>query len=250
MNSLASTVRRVSDSLAYRSGPVYRQALQLLPAPHPASKPALDLPMLTACGRRHLPMLVQALYSVAVSWSRLPAVTVVSDGTATVEEIERAARWWPAPLEVRTWQSYAAYHRERGRTSLVRYAEKDGFGRKLSAILAETECRRMFWCDCDILFYSDFVPFLNIGFQPTPFLVTSEDWLYGYDSALTEKLQPHLLSFPPVNTGVAIFEGNLHDTCGLEPLIEQATVSCNVFTEQTILAEAVYRRGKINGAWT
>ena len=245
LNAIRAVARRVNDSYAYRSGPIYRSIVQTLPAPHPPAKPRFDLPLLTACGQKHLPMLVQSLYSLAICWSRLPAVTVVSDGTATVEEIEAALRWWPGDLQVRTWQFYADYHRARGRAAMAKYAEMDGFGRKLSAILAESEQRRMFWCDCDILFYSDFIPFLDIELPPVPFLVASLDWVHGYDTQLTDKLQAHLANYPPVNTGVDIFEGNLYDTCELEPLVEQATKYCNVFTEQTILAEAVYRRGKI-----
>ena len=237
--------RRLSNSFAFRSGLLYRQALRMLPVPRLPSKPALELPLLTACGRRHLPMLEQALYSMAVSWSRLPAITVVSDGTAPLEEIARRLRWWPNGLEVKPWQAYADYHRERGRSALARYAENDGFGRKLAAILALSESRRMLWCDCDILFYSDFTPYLSLDLPPAPFIVATQDWVNGYDSELVAKLRPHLLERPFVNTGLAIFEGNLYDTCGLEPLIEQASVSCNVFTEQTILAEAVYHRGKI-----
>ena len=203
--------------------------------------------MLTACGRKHLPMLQQALYSAAVNWSRLPAVTVVSDGTIDEAEIARKLAWWPAELQVRPWQIYADYHRDRGRTALARYAENNGFGRKLAAILALSESQRMFWCDCDILFFSDFTPYLNIEIPPVPFFVATEDWCYGYDTNLTDTLQPHLLDTRPVNTGMALFEGNLYDSCCLEPLIERAAVKCNGFTEQTILAEAVLRRGRI--AW-
>lgn len=237
--------RRLKNSLAFRSGSLYRGALRLLPPPRVPEKPALELPLLTACGRKHLPMLEQALYSVAIRWSRLPAVTVVSDGTVELAEIGRRLRWWPAGLEVKAWQASAEHHRARGRSALVRYAGKDGFGRKLSVILAEAESRRMFWCDCDILFYSDFTRFLNVDLPAAPFFLASEDWVYGYDSNLTANLQAYLLQSPPVNTGLAIFEGNLYDDCELEPLIKQASVKCNVFTEQTILAQAVTRRGRI-----
>jgi len=56
-----------------------------------------------------------------------------------------------------------------------------------------------------------------------------------------------LYSRPPVNAGLVLCEGNLYDACALRGLIKQGMLHWMDFTEQTIMAEAVFQVGRI--AW-
>lgn len=244
--SSGSLWEKALRSLAFRSGPLlYRPLLARFPAPRFRERPGLGIPMLTMCGGQHLAMLEQALYSIALNWSEIPELTIVSDGTVEVDVVLRRLKWWPAELSARSWESDRDYHRAVGRPELGDYAERHPFGRKLSTVLATAEQRRFLWIDCDILFYADFTPLIPESKGRTE-VMTALDWCYGYDPQLI-KVLPHLLTRPPVNTGVAIYQGNLYDTCELGALVERTAEYCDNFTEQTILAEAVFQTGEI--AW-
>src|SRR5207248_5650610 len=103
-------------------------------------------------------------------------VIVVSDGTVALSQIRRRLCWWPARLETMEWERFRDFHKAKGRSELVEYANKDPFGRKLSAILAMSEETRLLWCDCDILFYSDFSGLIDIDSTQPLLLKTAKDW--------------------------------------------------------------------------
>lgn len=247
IRSLRRLASRIPNSFAYRSGPVYREVLKLLPLPRFRKKEALGIPLLTMCGRKHLFMLEQTLLTIARRWTLIPNVIAVSDGSASLSEIRARLSWWPSDLEVVGWQEQRDFHKDKGRSELVRYAENDDYGRKLSTILAMAERSRVLWCDCDILFFSDFSAFIDKRPRGGPFVETAEDMDYAYDTCLTAGPLKHLYSRPPANTGVVLCEGNLYDACALGRLIKQGLPNSMYFTEQTILAEAVFQIGRI--AW-
>lgn len=239
--------RRVGRSLAWRSGPVYREIVRILPEPLVTKKDPLGIPLVTMCGRAHLLLLEQLLFTIAIRWNLMPNVVVVSDGTANVSQIRQTLRWWPAGLDVVGWQTFRDFHQERERSELVQYADKDPFGRKLSTILAMAEQTRLLWCDCDILFFSDFSTLVAKPASHGPFLESAQDSFYSYDRCLTEGRLQHLYGRPPVNTGLILCEGNFYDSCGLGDIIKQGIPNRMYLTEQTILAEAVFQAGRI--AW-
>jgi hypothetical protein len=193
-------------------------------------------------------MLKQALFTIAVHWKQIPNVVVVSDGSLSLSYIHQELSWWPAGLEVVSWQGSRDFHKARRRFELAQYAERNVYGRKLSVILAMAEQSRVLWCDCDILFFSDFSNLVEKRVQSKPFLQTAEDAIYAYDVQLTDGKLKHLYSRPPVNTGLVLCEGNLYDSCDLGEIIKQALLDCMYLTEQTILAEAAFQVGSI--AWS
>jgi hypothetical protein len=237
--------RRIGRSISYRSGPVYREILKTLPHPQVRKKNSLGIPVVTICTQNYLLLLEQLLFTIATRWSAIPNVVVVSDGPAVLSQIRRDLSWWPARLDVVEWHSFRDFHKEKGRFELVEYADKDMLGRKLSVILAMSEQSRMLWCDCDILFFSDFSSFLNASASSRPLLQTTQDAAYSYDPRLIEGGLQHLCSRPPINTGLVLCEGDLYDTCHLGELIKQGIPNCMLYTEQTILAESVFQLGKI-----
>ena len=237
--------KTLKNSFAFRSGTIYRNVLNTLPAPRPKKKPVFDLTLLSMCGAGHLLMLEQCLLSIARNWAAIPEIVVVSDGSVSTEKIRKRLSWWCGPIEVKEWQAFRSYHSEKGRLELAAYADKDAFGRKLAAILAISEQKRVFWCDTDIIFYNDFSKTLLSTKVNAPFIYTTEDWMRAYDENLLENGLAHLQQIPAVNTGLVLCEGNLYDACNLKGLIDACIPTCHSFTEQTILAEAVFRKGKV-----
>ncbi len=90
------------------------------------------------------------------------------------------------------WQELRDFHKDKGRFELAEYAEKHIFGRKLCVTLAMAEKTRVLWCDCDILFFSDFSTFIDTRPHDGPLLQTAEDAIYSYDKRLTEGKLEHL----------------------------------------------------------
>jgi hypothetical protein len=237
--------KALKNSFAFRSGNIYRDVLGRLPTPKPKKKPILNLTLLSMTGEHHLLMLEQCLLSIARHWVAIPELIIVSDGNIPIEAIQKRLSWWCGPLEIKQWQEFTTYHSNRERPELATYAEKDPFGKKLAAILAVAEQKRMIWCDTDIIFYNDFSKILLNTPANTPCIYTTEDWTRAYDDNLIKKGLSHLQEIPPVNTGLVLCEGNLYDSCGLKTLVAACISTCHSFTEQTILAEAVYRKGKV-----
>jgi hypothetical protein len=236
---------KLQRSAAYRSSLLYRGILALFPPPSFSVKPLAAIPLLTMTGRRHLPMLEQCLYALARSASRVPPLTVVSDGTIAAKSIARRLAWWPMPLTVASPETYLEWHTKRGRTSLVQLTQRDPFGLKLAAILAHAEQEAVVWCDTDILFFSDYQQVLPPIDRSGRFMLAAEDWLYAYDRTLTDSSLKHLLSLKPVNSGFLLAQGEFYDSCGLERLIKSALTSGNIYTEQTIIAEITHQAGHV-----
>lgn len=121
-----SLARRIGASCAYRSGPVYKEVLTLIPPPRFKNKASLGIPLLTMCGPKHLLMLEQTLFTIASQWSSIPNVVVVSDGSVSLSQIRESLRWWPSSLEVMGWQELRDVHKDKGRSELVQYADTCG----------------------------------------------------------------------------------------------------------------------------
>ena len=239
--------RRINKSFAYRSGSLCREILRILPEPRLKKKDLLGIPLVTMTGRDHLLMLEQTLFTIAVHWKLIPNVVAVSDGSLSLSQIQEKLSWWPAGLDVMEWQELRDFHKEKGRFELAEYAEKHIFGRKLCVTLAMAEKTRVLWCDCDILFFSDFSALIDTRPHDGPLLHTAEDGIYSYDERLMKGKLEHLYSRPPVNAGLVLCEGNLYDSCALRGLINDGMLHCMDFTEQTIIAEAAFQVGSI--AW-
>jgi hypothetical protein len=244
---LARAAVRVRNSLSYRSGPGYKKLLQLLPKPRLKRKDALEIPLVTMCGQNHLLMFEQTLFTIGVHWNLMPNVVVVSDGSLTLSRIQQQLSWWPRRVDVVNWQASRDFHKQKGRLELARYADKDVFGRKLSVILAMAEIGKVLWCDCDILFFSDFSKFIDVRSHGGLILQTAEDEIYAYDERLTQGTLKHLYSHRPVNSGIVLCAGDLYGASDLRKIIEQAASQPMYLTEQTVLAEAVCQIGTI--AW-
>jgi len=237
----------ITNSLAYRSGPVYRRFLSALPAPRKLrDKEDMEGVFVTMCGERHLLMLEQTLFSIAIFSERYPRIHVYSDGSLAPQKILDRLAWWPGEIASPDTKPYETWTRKNDWPALLEYSHKNGFGRKLLVIAAEAEKNPFVWFDADILFYSDIANFFDQseGEQQTP-ISSALDWCYGYDDYLTNGPLAWLKELPPVNTGFLQVTRGFYGDFGLEELVSFGIASCNPFTEQTILASVIHRVGNI-----
>jgi hypothetical protein len=233
-----SLLSRVHDSLAYRSGPVYRRLLERLPAPRGEAKPELPLTFLTFGGAGHRLMLTECLASLACSWPRLPRARVVSDGSLDPAAAARGLSWWRGPLEVMGWRDLAARLDEPRFAALLRFAERDAMGRKMLAIVASALEAPTLYCDVDILWLR-FPPTLErMLAAPGPQLALSPDYQPMYDPALVPGRLPELAQPPYFCAGLLYAVGDFLAACDVADLLLHAAERGIGVTEQTILAEA------------
>jgi hypothetical protein len=230
--------------ISMRVRTAYRQFLKFLPISPRQPKPEQDLVLLTMTGSKYLELLQQCLLSLYKTWSTLPKLHVVSDGTITTLELEKALKWWPNTKYFSSWEQSVDYHNNMGRKSLVQYAHSHFMGKKLAVILASGEQGSTLWCDSDILWFREISGLPRAG-QPSglPTLKMSEDYQSSYDEQLINYGLEHLSEPPYRNAGFLHIQGNLLEHCNLQHLIDLAAEDSGHSTEQTIFAEAAYQLG-------
>ena len=236
--SVANPLSRARNSLAYRSGSLYRGLLERLPGPKTGGKPGLPLTFLTFGGAAHRLMLRECLASLGRSWPRLPRVRAVSDGSLDPERVAHDLAGWGGPFEILSWRDLAARLGAPRFASLVRFAERDAMGRKLAAIVASALEAPTLYCDVDILWFR-FPPTLaTLLGTPGTKLAMSPDSQPMYDPALVPGRLPELARPPYFCAGLLYAEGDFLAACEVADLLGHAAEHGIGVTEQTILAEA------------
>ncbi|MEH2042103.1 hypothetical protein [Nostoc sp.] len=235
--------------VAVRSRMVYEFILNLLPNPQVSPKPEIELMFLTMTGAKHLPFLQQCLFSLYTSWSSIPKLQIVSDGSITISKLEEALAWWTGTKSFSYWEESVSYHRQKGCESVAQFAEKNLLGKKLAILLEFGKCGATLWCDNDILWFKE-LPGLPLKDQDSdlPILKVSEDFMASYDIDILEQSLSHLYSPPFINTGLVFLKGDLLQASNLDHLLKIAAENSEFHTEQTIIAEAAYQLG--NSTWS
>lgn len=229
---------RLRDSLAYRSGALYRRLLERLPPPSMRQSPELPLTFLTFGGAGHRLMLRECLASLGSAWPRPPRVRVVSDGSLDPGATARELAWWRGSLEVVDWRDLAARLAAPRFATLVRFAERDAMGRKMLSIVASALEAPTLYCDVDILWFR-FPPTLGERLAaPGTQLAMSPDYQPMYDPALVPERLPDLARPPFFCAGLLYAEGDFLAACEVADLLGHAAERGIGVTEQTILAEA------------
>jgi len=239
----------LNKSLAFRSSSVYKilqksdQSYKYL-----SIKPEMGISLLTMTGVAHSSMLWNCLLSIASTWSEIPPLILVDDGSGAARILKKKISWWQSEILVRDKDHYINYHQNLKRYSLCEYTKNDPFGLKLAAILAEAEQNTVFWCDADVLFFKDFSEEINshkANLCETLIWTTEDLNSEGYDPNIINLLPTsHRLS-KPINTGMVLIKGNIYDQFNLLPLIDAAKLTRNGLTEQTILAKATLEAGVV-----
>lgn len=234
MNPLA----RLRNSFAYRSGPLFRRLLELLPAPRAEEKPAMPLTFLTFGGAAHRLMLRECLLSLGRAWPGMPRVRVVSDGSLELAAVTRDLGGWKGPLEILSWQDITARLAGPRFAALVRFAERDAMGKKMAAIVASALEAPTLYCDVDVLWFRSPATLDALLSSPGTKLAMSPDRRPTYDPDLVPRLLPELARPPYFCAGLLYAEGDFLAACEVSDLLDHAARQGIGVTEQTILAEA------------
>lgn len=230
--------------IAIRSRTAYRLLVGLLPISRVSSKPESELTFLTMCGEQYLELLQQCLFSLYSSWSSLPKLRIVSDGTITISKLKRALNWWPGQKSFSSWEESIVYHQQRGREFLVQFALSNIMGKKLAVILESGEIRPTLWCDSDILWFKELLSLPTFSQNnASPILKIAEDYQPSYERRLLDYGLTHLNKQPYMNAGLMYISGNLIESCNLQPLLKLAAEKPSNNSEQTIFAAAAYQLG-------
>jgi len=237
---LAAQSRNLCGRLAFASSEMYKSITRNLSVPHRRRKPSCDLTLLTMCGKEHLYLLRECLLSVHRSWTRLPRLVVVSDGTLGAKTISAVLEWWPGQKEISTKKETLEYHRDKGSDALVEFANRHVVGLKLANILRYSVQSPTLYCDSDFLWFrSQEELFRKKSRENT--LVVMEDYQCSYGKNPELMGVSGLRNPPYINSGLVYANGELVDTCDLKPLIQVAANQPGFFSEQTIVATAARR---------
>jgi hypothetical protein len=201
-----------------------------------ANREISDLNLLFFCGLKGAKMLKPVLLSIYYRWEKIPNLTIVSDGTPE-EYISRYMKFWPFPYQIKMWTEAATHFQEKGKTHLVRYAEKNIMGRKLISILAEGEARPTLYCDTDVLWFAE--PSLPANLPGKSFTMRmSADNVHCYSHSLIKELKAErLFDKKPLNAGVMYISGSVFENFkGFERIAEALPSYSEFVSEQTTFA--------------
>jgi hypothetical protein len=231
-------------NVSVRFGEIAHNILSHWPIPPQPARPIANFRYLTMCDRAHWLMLRESLFSLYLSWTLLPEITVVSDSTWTASEFADVFGWWPAPITVLTRREICAAASSADLPELADYARESPYGLKLAAIVIEARKQPVLFVDADILWFED--PLLLLG-EPTswtkPRGLQESNCHQRREMALRHCAQ--VLEPPFVNSGIVALHGELMPLDLLCSMIQEALPfpqdsSC----EQTILAAAAKLGGE------
>ncbi len=240
--------RTVGDIVEYKFysllGRLCRLALSIFTRRKlPADKPLSDVSLVLFSGRKSAKMVKAVLLSIYYRWEKIPTVILVSDGTPN-ETLQAVMQFWPFPFEVKSWEDCAAFHRQKGRHSIVEFARINVYARKLLTVLAEAEIRPVLYCDTDVLWFAE--PRLPDPASGNGFIMRiSRDNMHCYHPpALRYLNRLDLMEKPAINCGIVYLSGSAYDNYpGFEELLQFMKIFDEPFAEQTTFALLADRLG-------
>src|ERR1044071_7097977 len=232
-------------NVSVRLGEIAHNILSHWPIPPQPAKPIANFCYVTMCDRAHWLMLRESLFSLYRSWTLLPEITVVSDGTWTANEFADVFCWWPTPITVLTRQQVSLAGASAGFPELADYARESIWGLELATLTTQAKQRPVLYADADILWFRD--PALLLGDPKSwnrPRAVRESNCHQRRDMAL--RYCPQVLEPPFVNGGMVALHGELMPPEILHSMVQEARrdpldSSC----QQTIIAAAIKLGGEI-----
>ena len=195
-----------------------------------------EINVLMMTGKNHIDLLKISVLSIARNWRKLPKLTIVSDGSLSLQQIQKAMSFWKGELQLQNWTDSVAYHKARNRTSIAAYASANPFGKKMAVILHHAELYPITWIDSDILFFKDLSPFIP-EYKNKIQCGGSEDSAAAYHHELVNKLNTSIDRLGKFNAGLLYVSGeNIYEKYKLEQLLSEIHPHYNFLTEQTIFA--------------
>jgi len=234
---------KLKNSLAFRSGGIYKFLVKFLPPPTFINHPKSQLIFISMCGKKHLDLLNQCLQTLHQTWKVIPKLQIYSDGTVEVCKILKTLSWWKGEKEILNWDiCFADSPKSTFSNNLLQFAQNNPIGKKLAVILLSGRNNPILWCDTDILWFSQ-LPELDVllNLRSNIVIKASRDFQPAYGCFVNSL--PHLKEFPYINTGLVYLNGDVFDSVDLNHLLEKAVSFSDHFTEQAILAELIYQIG-------
>lgn len=213
-----------------------RWSIRPLPA-----KPESGVHYLTIAGRSHWLMLRESMFSLYRSWKNLPTISIVSDGSWSVEDFYSVFSWWPGKINVLSREQITAQADAAGECELAQYAQSSPWGLKLASIVLLARRQPVLFVDADILWFKD--PSDLFGprdFWANPRGVMENNCHQRRDMAL--RYCPKVLDPPFVNGGILALHGEFLTPEILRAMVREALSDPQDGAfEQTIIATAVHK---------
>ena len=204
------------------------------------SEPESGLNYLTIAGRAHWLMLRESMYSIYMSWKKLPTIIVVSDGSWSAADFYPVFSWWPGKINVLSREQIIADADAGGERELAQYAEASAWGLKIASIVLLARREPVLFVDADILWFAD----------PADLLGPNDCWaeprgvreIHCYQHRdLALRFCPQVLEPPFVNGGILALHREFLTSEILRAMVHEALADPNDGTfEQTIIATAVH----------
>lgn len=232
-------------NISVRLGQLALNALSRWPLKPLLPKPSSNFRYLTICGRAHWLLLRESLHSLYCSWTELPLVTVISDGSWSEAEFRPVFSWWPGRIQVLSREQVCVQANIADESELAQYAQSSPYGLKLASIVLLARGEPLLFVDADILWFRD--PTQIIG-SPSSWSRTKgirESHCYQRrDMAL--RYCPQVLDPPFVNGGILALHGDFLPRDILRSMVREALAEpMDGSFEQTIIATSVKMGGGI-----
>jgi hypothetical protein len=203
-------------------------------------KPDSGFCYLTLAGRSHWSLLRESLFSLYVTWKKLPHVTVVSDGSWLGADFHPVFSWWPAKIDVLSPDQIIAQAHAAAEFELAQYAKGSGWGLKVASIVLLARREPLFFVDADILWFADPCDLLGPSESWANPRGVSEDNCYQHEE-MARRFCPRVLDPPFVNGGMLALHGDFLTPETLRAMVNEALADPNDGAfEQTIIASAVH----------
>jgi hypothetical protein len=229
---------------AWRLGKIAEYILSNAPEPQVTPRKTFDdLNLITMVGKSHFLQLRESLLSLARTWSEIPRVIVLSDGSWEEWEFLRHFAWWPGEMTIKMPAQIKKDLLARGFTSLAEFTGVHPLSLKLGFIVSEAMTARIMFSDSDILWFRDPVGFLKRHSWATG-VAASVETIGSFNDDLARASGAGILEPPFTNSGIVLLSGPLFpDDERLEGVLGLIRQREHEFNEQTIIALAVLRHG-------
>lgn len=207
-------------------------------------KPAADLDYVTMVGKPHALLLRESLLSVCRTWSRIPRLTVVSDGSWKAQEIQDFLAWWPQPVVCEEPPAILGRATTEESADLRKLAAAHPLGLKLATLAVHSAQHRFIFVDSDVLFFQDPLPWISVhNWEQSP--AASVEPHGSFSRSLAEAICGAVLTPPFINSGFVLI-GRPLSKSALWPLLlrKAAETPSEEFNEQTIIACLVRQDGQ------
>lgn len=181
-------------------------------------------------------MVAASLYSLYKNSANIPQkIVIISDGSWTPDYGINYFKKRNLAVECKSWSECADFYKER-LPELSTWAYKHIWGKKMAAILYESESSNVLFSDPDVLWYSS--PLRDDEWDNTPLKVCI-DCCHSYDQEYINTSHFHELNETdePVNCGIVYISGghkllNEH----AKHCVAYQAEHCGNFAEQTVFA--------------